>query len=507
MTDLTQTLTLDEVNASLPKSADEALKILLLEDLDSDAQLIMLNLRKMERKISIKHASNEEEFKDFLDDFKPHAIISDYSLPQYTGMDALTFVRGKNSIIPFILCTGRINEETAVACIKAGADDYVLKDSMSRLVHALEVVLENKELIIEKIKDREQLQKSEENFRALAENAPDNIYKLGKDGIILYVNRDIENIELDNMIGSSIYEYISDKNESALKSAITRAWIEKSKQTVEIEGSIENSDWYYCRIGPVLKDGEVESLIFIPSNISDKKKAEIELNELNTRLQDLTQHLETIRDEEKKRIAMEIHDQLGQELTGNKLGLFWIQQHLKQNGIENADEGAIQEKITDLVELTTQTIKTVRRIAHELRPVVLDDIGLIPALEWHVENYNKNHETQVELDIETENLNFEKDLSTAIYRITQEALTNVNRHAKAENVKIDFFTTDQDLILEIKDDGIGIDIEKASKSKHLGLFGIRERIKNWNGEIDISGSQGKGTHIKIVFNKKNLNHD
>jgi two-component system, NarL family, sensor histidine kinase UhpB len=436
---------------------DLPLRILILEDMELDAELVQLELRKLELDKDIRHVKTRSEFSAAFEDFMPHLVVSDYSLPQYTGMEALKYARELVPYIPFIICTGRTKEETAVDCIKAGADDYVLKDSMGRLTSAILIALENKKNLIEKERASHELAKSEENFRALAKNAPDNIYKIDRHGIILYINRDLDGIKRGEIIGTTIYNYVSEPNHAKLQEAIHLAWDTGSKQTIEIEGTAEPlSDWYYCRMGPVLKDGQVSALVLIPSNITEKKLAELELQSANERLHHLTQHLETVRDEEKSRISMEIHDQLGQELTGNKLGLYWIQQHFKQNGLEGADLNAIQDKLEYLIDLTTQTIQTVRRIAHELRPVVLDNIGLIPALEWHIDNYNENYQTKAHLTIRVGSLTFNNDLATALYRITQETLTNINRHAQAKNAYINFYKTDTNLVLEIKDDGVGI---------------------------------------------------
>ena len=482
------------------------LNLLLLEDLQSDADIIQLQLRKYERGINVHHVMNKADFLEALENNQFDIIISDYSLPQYTGMEAVKHVRLHFEHLPFIICTGSMNEETAVACLKAGADDYVLKESLGRLPSAISAAIEAKKILFEKQEAEQNLIASEENFRALAENAPDNIYKIERNGNILYVNRDIQSHKKEELIGKNIVDLVKGHNKEILLNNFSKAFDEGINISVEIEGDahVEDDQWYLCRIGPVLKNGKVESLIFIPSNITNRKKAELELLFLNEKLSHLTQHLENVRDEEKKKIAMEIHDQLGQELTGNKLGLFWIQQHIKQNGLAKANEAEVLEKIAYLVDLTTQTIETVRRIAHELRPVVLDDIGLIPAIEWHVENFNRNHKCSCDLTIDTGNCTFDKDLSTAIYRITQEALTNINRHARASKAKVALFTDKEFLHLDIEDNGVGINKELAMKSKSLGLFGIHERLKAWKGEIELDGAPGKGTKINIRIPLKNL---
>ncbi|MFT4678557.1 MAG: two-component system sensor histidine kinase UhpB [Flavobacteriales bacterium] len=488
------------------ETSGEPLRILILEDKASEAAVIKLELRKIRFEHQIEHAIDRDSFEKLFAKFKPQLVLSDYNLPQYTGLDALKYTREQSPYIPFILCTGRVNEETAVRCIKEGADDYILKESLTRLISACELAIKHKNNLVAKQTASVELKQSEENFRALSENAPNRIYKISQTGEILYLNRPFDNLSLDQIIGASIFDHVGEQHHDALKESMKRAWDQKTNVRLELSSHVDDplAEWYLTNIGPVLKDGQVESLIFIPSDITEKKIAEIELNELNTKLHELSQHLENVRDEEKKRISMEIHDQLGQELTGSKLGLYWIKQHFQQNGLENANLDAVFDKIDYLVDLTTQTIQTVRRIAHQLRPVVLDNIGLIPALEWHIENYNENHETKAHLTINTGNLNFEKDVSTAIYRIVQEALTNIDRHAKANQAKILLYTTEDELKLEIEDDGVGIDVVKARKSKSLGLFGIHERIKRWEGKIDIEGVPAQGTKIHISIDLEKL---
>ncbi len=485
----------------------DILRVLLLEDLQTDAELIKLQLRKVDLEIEVKHTTNGKEFLDVFSSFKPHVIVSDYSLPQYTGMDAVKFVRTQSEFIPFIICTGSLNEETAVACIKAGADDYVLKDSLGRLPSAIMNALSAKTTLIEKANAIEDLAASEANFKAIAENAPGSIYKLDAEGTIIYVNRDIDQRPRHQIIGKSIFQFLDEENAGLLREAIRNCFGSGKGLKLDLKGNPDNpeSKWYFCKLGPVLKAGVVESVVFIPTEITERVKAQEALKELNDKLHHLTQHLENIRDEEKKKIAMEIHDQLGQELTGNKLGLFWIRQELTKENTDEIQIDAILEKIEYLLDLTTQTIQTVRRIAHELRPVVLDDIGLIPALEWHIENYNKNHETQCELIVDTGDLHFSKDFCTAIYRMTQEALTNINRHANASKAWVSFVIDGEELKLEIKDNGVGIDKQKALKSKSLGLFGMRERIKNWDGTFEMNGKPQEGTTITVTFAKEKIN--
>lgn len=486
------------VNAS-----DGVLRILLLEDLQSDAELIKLQLRKLGMEKNLHHVTNGKDFEAAYDSFIPHLVLTDYALPQYTGMEALKFVRTRNPFVPVIICTGSVNEETAVACIKAGADDYVLKDAMTRLPSAIENALRSRSDAVEKVRAMANLSASEENFRALAENAPESIYKIDRSGTILYVNRPVDGFKREELNGKFIFDLVRPQNHSALRAGIEHAYDQNTKVTLELEGDPEDpeSRWYLCRIGPVVIDHSVNNLVFIPSDITERVLAAREQALLADKLTELTRHLEHIRDEEKEKIAMEIHDQLGQELTGTKLGLFALKQMLQADPI---NKEPMNEKISYLVDLTTTTIETVRRIAHELRPVVLDNMGLLAAMEWHVENFNKNHEVHCSLHLDVEDLHFGKDFSTAIYRIMQEALTNINRHAEASKAWIDFLVEDGQLMLQIRDNGKGLKPEEALRSRSMGLFGMRERVRGWDGKFFLSSPPGQGSIIRITFDAEKL---
>jgi len=483
---------LDKFNQQYP------LRILLLEDSHSDAELEAYHLGDLELPYTLKHVLAKEEFLNSLFDYKPHLIISDYQLPQYTGKEALVAVRKLCPYLPFVMCTGRVNEETAVECLKLGADDYVLKDDLNRLPSAVHAAFNSKKNRIQKDYFNEKLRKSEESLRAITKNSPSNIYTIDKDGTIIYSTN--SRVETVVNVGTNIYDHCLPCNHEKIKDNILRSFKLKEDVEFEIEGSHSPPfyDWYLCKMGPILTNGEVESLVFIPHKITELRKAHTDLERLNERLNQLNNHLESVRDEEKKKLAMEIHDQLGQELTGNKLGLFWLKQNIENNSSLSKNE--LVDKLDDLIELSTVTINTTRRIAHELRPVVLDDIGLIAALEWHISNFNKFRDhIKCELIIDSDIQDFDHELSTAVYRIIQESLTNIDKHSKATECKVDLMCKKGLLSLAISDNGVGLDPKAALNSKSLGLFGIQERIKQWNGDFDLS-SANNGTELLITIN-------
>lgn len=481
------------------------LRILLLEDLRSDAEVIGLQLRKLNMPRELRVVSNRLSFEQALDEFDPHLVLSDYSLPQYTGLEALNHVRERDVYLPFIICTGSLNEEIAVSCIKAGADDYVLKDSLGRLCSAIENALNAKANLIAKESAIAELQASEENIRAIAQNAPDNIFKIDALGTIIYANRGVQGGSAANLLGHPIYTLVSAEHHVKLKRAISKCFKRKVNTTVELRSTdnIGDERWYLCRIGPVMSGDSVDSVVFITSDITRRIRAEREMSKLNEQLQTLAKHLEKVREEEKEKIAIEIHDQLGQELTGTKLALYWIKQQLQSA----EDLGPIIEKVDYLVELSTTTIETVRRIAHELRPVVLDNMGLVAALEWHVVNFNKTSTTRCRLHVDVGQLDFGKDLSTAIYRVVQEALTNIQKHAEASRAWIDLIKEDDTFMVQIRDDGKGIEVSEALRSNSLGLFGIRERVRPWKGRFELDRGREAGVILRVTFDIEQLKQD
>jgi signal transduction histidine kinase len=209
------------------------------------------------------------------------------------------------------------------------------------------------------------------------------------------------------------------------------------------------------------------------------------------RLRALASRLESIREEERSRIAREIHDELGQALTGLKIDLLRLSRKLTKD-----QEGLINE-IHSMGKLIDDVIHAIRKISVELRPGILDDLGLVSTIEWHLEDFKKRTEIQVEFISTLEDRNLNWDLSTALFRILQETLTNIIRHAQATYVKVSIKEAAGFIVLTVKDNGKGITEREAFAPNSLGLLGIRERALIYGGETQISGSKGRGTKVAV----------
>jgi signal transduction histidine kinase len=252
----------------------------------------------------------------------------------------------------------------------------------------------------------------------------------------------------------------------------------------------------------ICKDGEKKIIEFfmsigdknvyvVANDISGKVKAEQELKQSHHQLRELSSYLENIREEERKHISREIHDELGQQLTLVKLDLLQMSKKLKP------EEEEMIEKMKQVDQLLAETMRSVRKIATQLRPSILDNLGLVSALEWQSREFEKNFGIRCIFESLLNEPNFSTKQSNALFRIYQEALTNIARHAGATQVDAVLSQEDARFVLEIRDNGKGFRMEDMPGKKTLGLNGMRERALMIDGDFQIESAPGKGTYIHI----------
>ncbi len=222
------------------------------------------------------------------------------------------------------------------------------------------------------------------------------------------------------------------------------------------------------------------------------RSATEELSRSREELRELSRHQQTLREEEQKRIARDIHDELGQMLTGLKLDI-----HLLRKKMDIVNGNGMSTALDDLSSHVDSTIGSVRRIASEIRPSILDDFGLIAALEWQAGEFEK---TGVECTFASsiEVANVDPEAGAAIFRIAQEALTNVTRHADATSVEFTVSAADDELFLIIKDNGRGINLDRLSKKRTLGIIGMRERARLIGATLHIRPRVQGGTAVELA---------
>jgi len=212
------------------------------------------------------------------------------------------------------------------------------------------------------------------------------------------------------------------------------------------------------------------------------------LRESEDKLRRLAAHLISVREEERAHIAREIHDELGQVLTGIKMEVGWLQKRLK--------EPLLLEKCDSMAKLIDSSVQTVRKIATGLRPEMLDDMGLVAAVGWQAKEFQKRTGIRCRAKLPPES-KFDLEISTCVFRIFQEILTNVARHARATRVDVELAVTDDRFQLEVIDNGVGIADADLNGRKSLGLLGMQERAMLFGGEVGISGTPGQGTRVSV----------
>jgi PAS domain S-box-containing protein len=222
-----------------------------------------------------------------------------------------------------------------------------------------------------------------------------------------------------------------------------------------------------------------------------RKQAEEEIRKSKKLLEDLHKHLTEILENERALIAREIHDQIGQSLTALKLDI----NRMKEFVGSNPEAVAM---LRGMIELVTNTIKDVQRISSELRPGILDDLGLVSAIEWYCGEFKERTGIKCSLKLD-DSFTDDSQKSLIFFRVFQETLTNVIRHARASSVNIKLHQSDKGTTLTIQDNGIGIPEEKIESQKSLGLINMRERVKQFNGKIDFSSKKGEGTKLTIFI--------
>jgi signal transduction histidine kinase len=254
-----------------------------------------------------------------------------------------------------------------------------------------------------------------------------------------------------------------------------------------------------ARTGLKYGDGELgqlaknfdEMAIALEQRQAERELAEMELKRSQELFRNLSTHLQVVREEERTRIARKIHDDMGQALTALKIDLTWLNKKLTD------DQPLIREKLQSMVTLINETIETVHNLSEDLRPGILDDFGLSAAIEWQAEEFQKRTGIECRINLASDESNLSKEKSTNLFRIVQESLTNVIRHANATKVEINLSEKDGRLLLEVADNGKGITKAAVTNPKSFGLIGIKERVHSLGGEVDISGTPNAGTRLKV----------
>jgi len=341
------------------------------------------------------------------------------------------------------------------------------------------------------------LQAALANWRSLVHSAPDTIMTVETGGRISFINKPIWGYSATALVGTSILDYIGDLEKPKLQKCLDEAFRRGKRTACEIIGI--NGDWakwYQLSFGSPhsyrLNRGRgLTTTTVVIREISENKRTEETLRVSGEQMRDFAARLEAVREEERTRVAREIHDELGQALTVLKLDLSWLRSRTSRSSES-------QKRLKSMIRHVDDTLETVRRIASELRPSVLDNLGLIPAIEWQVSEFRKRTQIRTELLSNANSLDISMEGSVAVFRAVQEALTNIMRHAKASRVQVRLDLSDYALRISISDNGIGMSQTEQGEFNSLGIVGMKERISRIGGDFRLLSEPGKGTRLEII---------
>jgi len=352
-------------------------------------------------------------------------------------------------------------------------------------------------LVFRDVAERRREQEETAEQAALLELTQDSVFVIDMDGTIRFWSRGAE-----AMLGYSKSEAAEKNSHDLLRTEFPQPLDEIKAELIRVghwEGDLIKTAQGGKRIVVASrwalqwgKRDQLPRVLVINSDITERKRGEESLVLQKEQLRALAERLQWVREEDRKRVARDLHDQIGQILTAIKMDLTWVTRHLPES------EGGVLARIRESIQSINDGVKSVRTICSGLRPGVLDDLGLAAAIEWQAGEFASRNGVSCQVSVPPIDLHLDGDRATAAFRIFQECLTNVIRHAQATSVHVSLCQEEESILLVVQDDGIGFCESGLSNSLgSLGLLGMKERAQFCGGEVQISSSPGNGTTVTV----------
>jgi two-component system sensor histidine kinase UhpB len=465
--------------------------ILIVEDEEGIAELITRYLKQAGYGVAGWVRSGEEALAQARR-LQPQLALMDISLAgELDGVRTATRLREQFDI-PVVFLTGLSDDETIERSHSAGAFGYIVKPFQQADLHS------SIDLALAKHDVESRLRRIERWFGAAIRSIGDGVITTDAQGRVTFLNP----------VAETLTGWKSSDAEGRALAAVFKVAPEPGGELIALGANEESGPSLLTAQGgqkfpieysasPIRDDGGVTiGRVLVFRDITQRRRSEEEIRQSRERLRALVAHAESLREEERIRIAREVHDELGQMVTGLRMDLAWMERRLPELPDEGV-RGSWSGKMRSMFDLLDLMVKGVRRISGELRPVVLDDLGLLPALEWQAREWQARTGIACRLTSTTSDTTVSAARATAVFRIFQEALTNVARHAQATQVEATLGLGPNSLTLEVRDNGKGITEEQQHQSKSFGLLGMKERAALLGGACSVHGAPGRGTSVVV----------
>ncbi len=477
------------------------IRALLVEDSEDDALLVERELKRGGLELQALRVDTAPELQDALARGGWDVVLSDYMMPSFSGLQALGMVRAVDADLPFIIVSGAVGEEVAVDAMKSGAHDYVMKSNLARLTQAVRREISEAESRRRRRQVEAQLVESEERLQMVVRATRDAVWDWNPVTGKSWVNQAFRAFFGVPEAVSDTHDWWSKCLHPEDRERVLRHFLSADmlRGSGEIEYRVRRPNGEYAHVldrwfAVIGRDGRPTRLIGAIMDLTERIRMETQLKDVNLRLKHLSARVMSVQEEERRSIARELHDDVGQVLTALKISL---------ETLERSGGARVGISLGELSDMANRALNRVRDLTLSLRPPQLDDLGLEAALRWHLDQQSRVCGWEGVFEADPLPGRLDPDLETTCFRVVQEALTNAAKHAKASRVDVALRLVEGQMHLSVHDDGEGFDLDdvrgRILRGTSVGLAGMEERVRLVGGRVDVFSAPGAGTRVTAML--------
>ncbi len=494
------------------------LRVLFVEASQDDLQQTLAKLAENGYLIEHQRVEDADAMKSALLENQWDIVLCSYSPPAFGGLEALSLMQSLGIDLPFLFLSHNLREENIIGAIQAGAGDYIFKGNLSRLIPAVEHYLreavirrEHRQMLLDLKENQTRLQVLISNLPGMAyqlfqSNSGEITFPYVSEGCYELLGVHPQDLQHEpalffNMLHPADLNSYQSAMQTSTENLTFIYWEGRIKslpkgdllagsRPLRSDSVVGDIKWVNLRCSPrkVAEGVQWEGMIF---NITERKLAEIEIIRSQEQLRELSAHVQDVREQERLSLAREVHDDMGSMLTAINMDIAWLSGRLSNK------EPALNAKIKDIENLVIRCAAAASNISRNLRPSALDCFGIVAAIEVEASEFEQRTSITCLLDTVDEGVAVHPNIAITLFRIFQEALNNIMKHAQATKVRVMIHNRIHSVELTVSDNGCGMSDPDRLKPRSFGLRGIQERVARFGGEVRFSGKPGQGSTIAV----------